>query len=156
MPSSSLTPQALVEKSEIIDVLYRYAKGIDDQNTIQVLSCFADDVQMNMLGQKIEGIEMLGKLFRGELAGPKAIGIDRINASTHVLANILIEINGNTATSDTQGIAHLYCTRGSSEAFLVRGIRYLDKFEKIDRGWVIKSRTHTATWQFETAPSRLS
>lgn len=62
----------LVDRTEITDVLYRYAKGIDDKDMQQVLDCFASDVEMDLLGRKISGKEMLTRLFRGEFGGPKA------------------------------------------------------------------------------------
>lgn len=140
----------LVDRTEITNVLYRYAKGIDDKDMQQVLGCFAPDIEMDQLGRKVVGIDMLTRLFRGEFGGPKsAIGVDRINASTHVLANILITLDGNSAKSDTQGIAHLSATRDGQDVFLVRGIRYLDEFRKVDNRWTICKRLHSETWQYE-------
>ena len=145
------------DRTEITDVLYRYAKGIDDKDMQQVLSCFAPDIEMDQLGRKVVGIDMLSRLLRGEFGGPKsAIGVDRINASTHVLANILISLNGNSAKADTQGIAHLYATRDGQDVFLVRGIRYMDEFRKLDGRWAICKRLHTETWQYEATPVRLA
>jgi ketosteroid isomerase-like protein len=145
------------DRIDITNVLYRYAKGIDDKDLQQVLSCFAPDIEMDQLGRKVIGIDMLARLFRGEFGGPKsAIGVDRINASTHVLANILISLNGDLAKADTQGIANLHATRDDQDVFLVRGIRYLDEFRKVDGRWAICKRVHTETWQYEATPVHLA
>ena len=153
---SDANANELSDRVEIANVLYRYAKGIDDKNLQQVLDCFAPDIEMDLLGRKVAGIESLTRLLRGEYGGPRsAIGVDRINASTHVLANILISLRGNTASADTQGIAHLHGTRDDQDVFLVRGIRYRDEFRKADGRWTICKRLHTETWQYETKPTGL-
>lgn len=147
----------LVDRIEITNVLYRYAKGIDDKDMQKVLDCFAPDIEMDLLGRKISGKEMLTRQFRGESGGPKAsIGVDRINASTHVLANILISLDGESAKTDTQGIANLHATRDDVDVFLVRGIRYLDEFRKVNGQWAISKRLHTETWQYEAVPVQLA
>lgn len=153
---AALTLLELSDRAQITDVLYRYAKGIDDGDPSRILSCFASDIHLEQLGRVVTGIDAVTRLFRGELGGPKsAIGVDRINASTHVLANILIELDGNAATADTQGIANLHATRDGDDVFLVRGIRYLDSFRKVDGHWLIARRVHTESWQFEALPAPL-
>lgn len=154
---SNANIEEFYDRIEITNVLYRYAKGIDDKNLPLVLSCFSPDIEMEQLGRKVIGIDMLTRLFRGEFGGPKsAIGVDRINASTHVLANILITLDGNSVKTDTQGIANLYATRDNEDVFLVRGIRYLDEFRKVGSRWTICKRLHTETWQYEATPVRLA
>ena len=153
---SNRTIEELADRAEITDVLYRYAKGIDDKNLQQILSCFSSDIDMEQLGRKVVGIDMLSRLFRGEFGGPKgSIGVDRINYSTHVLANILVSLDGDSAKTDTQGIANLHATRDGQDVFLVRGIRYLDEFRKVDGRWTICKRVHTETWQYEATAVRL-
>lgn len=154
---SDANANELSDRIEITNVLYRYAKGIDDKNLQQVLDCFSPDIEMDLLGRKVAGIDTVTRLLRGEYGGPRsAIGVDRINASTHVLANILISLHGNTASADTQGIANLHATRDDQDVFLVRGVRYLDEFRKADGRWTICKRSHTETWQYETTPTPLA
>ena len=154
---ANLTMLELSDRAQITDLLYRYAKGIDDQNWEQVLSCFAPEIHLEVLGRTVIGISEVRRFFRGELGGPKAaVGIDRITASTHVLANILIELAGDDASADTQGVANLQASRDGRDIFLVRGVRYIDTLKRIDGEWLIVLRRHTQSWQFESAPVPMS
>ncbi|EEF25521.1 conserved hypothetical protein, partial [Ricinus communis] len=81
---TDMTLLELRDRTQITDVLYRYAKGIDDKNPEQIISCFTSDIHLEQLGRSVIGIDEVARLFRGETGSPrKAIGVDRINASTH-------------------------------------------------------------------------
>lgn len=149
----AMTLLELSDRALITDVLFRYAKGIDDKNWEQVLSCFAPEIHLELLGRTVVGIGDVARLFRGELGGPRtAVGIDSILASTHILANSIIELNGDVATADTQGVANLHACRDGRDVFLVRGVRYVDTLKKMDGIWLIARRNHTESWQYEASP----
>lgn len=128
--------------------MFRYACGIDDRILDEVLACFTDDADVALEG----AAESIGDLrsFYAELLqeGPLGIG----EASTHVLAGMLVDIEGDTARVSTRGLAHLL--RG--DVVMVRGIRYDDCCTRTAAGWRIARRRHRADWQYEVPASAVS
>ena len=49
---SDANANELSDRIEIANVLYRYAKGIDDKNLQQVLDCFSSDIEMDLLDER--------------------------------------------------------------------------------------------------------
>jgi hypothetical protein len=59
------------------------------------------------------------------------------------------ELSGDTAKGDIFAIAH--CVVGPAESGIVRvrGIRYLDQYQRRPEGWRIMARKHVPLWQYD-------
>jgi ketosteroid isomerase-like protein len=139
------TLRRLADGEAIRSLMYSYARGVDERSLDGVLACFTDDADVALEGA-VESIADLrsfyGDLFR---AGPRGIG----EASTHLMSNVLADVEGDSAHVVTQAVAYL--RRG--DVVMVRGIRYDDDCTRTSAGWRIARRRHRAEWQFE-APAR--
>jgi SnoaL-like domain len=71
-------------------------------------------------------------------------GLSRYDVTLHVVANHLVELDGDTATGETYCLAHHVRTIGEGEAAHpsdhLMAIRYLDDFVRIEEGWRLAQR----------------
>ena len=71
-------------------------------------------------------------------------GLSRYDVTLHVVANHLVEIDGDTATGETYCLAHHVRTIGEAEqahlSDYLMAIRYLDVYSRTDEGWRIVQR----------------
>jgi ketosteroid isomerase-like protein len=136
----------MTDRDEILDVIARYAHTVDERDIEGILSCFAPDGRIEFEGGRItgeghDGIRTaFGEAFARPALAPPA-------ASTHLMANTLVTIDGDTAHAETQGVAYL----ASSElgTVVTRGLRYSDDLRRGADGWRITRRIHRSIWQTE-------
>lgn len=125
----------LLDRAAIQDVLLRYARGVDRRDIDLVASCFTPDAAYD------------GALARGTIADALAalrVAVTRYTSTLHVLANQLIEIDGDTARSETYALAHHCLPDG---ALRIVALRYLDELVRHDDGWRICRRTAQREWE---------
>jgi len=68
-------------------------------------------------------------------------------ASTHLNANTLVTIEGDTARAETQAVAYL--ASAALGTVTTRGLRYSDRLRREAGGWRIAHRVHRSFWQAE-------
>ncbi|HQR02916.1 MAG: nuclear transport factor 2 family protein [Proteobacteria bacterium] len=131
----------LLEKSAIRDVLYRYCRGLDRMDKPMSYAVFAAESTTNYHG-----------IYQGTGHG----FIDWVWEShklmathSHQITNMLIDLQGNTATSEAYVtvILQQHRTEGAVE-IQCRG-RYLDRWTKRDGRWEIVEREHIIDTQSE-------
>src|SRR5262249_53547003 len=108
--------QELVDRSAIHDVLLRYARGVDRRDLDLVASCF------------VPGAAYDGALGQGSVETALAAlreTLPRYGSTMHFMGNQLIEVNGDTASSETYAVAY-HRSHTEGEPLLVVGVRYLD------------------------------
>jgi len=127
---------------------YRYARALDDRDVEGVVAYFTRDADVAVEGAE-EPITDLRAFFAG-LAGEGKLNLGEV--STHVMANVLVELDGDRATAQTDGVVHLL--RGG--IVLVRGVRYSDVCACTGAGWLIARRRHQALWQFNVPAAAVS
>ena len=131
---------------EISRLLARYPGEVDGRNVKGVMSCFASDAHLSFNGGaavangETEMVAFWQRLFGGTVLG---------EASTHLLSNYVIDIDGDRATATSQGVAFIL----SDGQVRVRGITYDDVLIRTPAGWRLSSRKHNAQWQFDTPAS---
>lgn len=140
----------LADRAAISDVLARYLREIDRQHWDLVAACFTEDAVVNYGGRYAgQGREEQAAFFRTlSQAG-------RLLATTHILSNILIEINADDAVVESYTLS---ChARGAPQTkpteFALRGLRYMDTFRRTAGGWKIAHRTLAADWEVEAVPT---
>jgi 3-phenylpropionate/cinnamic acid dioxygenase small subunit len=121
-----------LERFAIADVLARYARGCDTNDLELVRDCFTADAVLEYEG--------LPPLPRGadDFVDYAGHVLSRLASTQHLLGNIVVAVDGDSATSS----AYVQATHqaASGESFTSGG-RYDDEFVRTDEGWKIARRT---------------
>jgi hypothetical protein len=132
--------ELLLTRAEITDVLYRYCRGIDRRDFDLVRSCYHPDAAEEH-GDYIGDVD--GFLTRA------ARNLARCERTMHFLGNILIEIDGTVARSESYALAYHRLPAPDADRSArdrVVGLRYLDRFTERDGQWRISSRRCVCDW----------
>ena len=130
--------QALLDRQAIHDVVVRYCRGIDRLDLELVRGCYhpdATDDHGSFLGTRDEYVEWVGGVLM------------RYTGTMHVVANHLVELDGDVARSETYGVAyHHGDPPDDHRRNFTTGFRYVDRFERRDREWRIATRVAVREW----------
>jgi ketosteroid isomerase-like protein len=128
----------LLDRAAIRDVLARYAHAVDRRDLAGVAACFtADAAYEGSLGEG--SIEVALRALRERMA--------QYASTMHFLGNQLIELSGDTATSETYAIAYHQLQVGDGRRNMAVGVRYLDTLARTPSGWLICRREVKLEWQ---------
>jgi hypothetical protein len=135
----------LLDKQAITEVLYRYCRGCDRAEEQAILACFHPGSLHRHGG------------FEGTSADFTALAMKIIRATKltkHLLTNVLIELQGSVAYSESHYFAyHRQVDRNSgAESDYFTGGRYLDRFEKRAGTWKIVRRVGLIDFERHEAP----
>ena len=152
--------QELEDRAEITDLINRYGNGIRLGDAEQIVSCFADDAVVDHgHGQAVTGREALLAYFGHQTVSAAARSVltfDQKVASTPVMSNVLIDLNGDTAHCESMCLAiHTGYLDGQGKV-IVRGTRNIDDLVRTASGWKISRRVHPAVWAFEVPGTPLA
>jgi hypothetical protein len=142
--SAELSLRRLIDESDVSQVILRYADGIDRRDFGQVWRCFSADAHV------------IGSSFSGPVAEylPRLLeGVRSFGATQHFMGNQLIQVEADTAHTETYAIAHHFRDSAGEEEALIMGVRYEDDLVRTDDGrWVIARREAFAMWKRASAP----
>lgn len=134
-----MTVEQLTAKQEIRDALARYCRGLDRMDKEMVQAVFHDDASVDYIGIfEGTGADFVDWVWK--------IHVDHMQCHSHQITNVLAEIDGNRATSETYVTVALWTqpdADGQVSEIVSRG-RYLDRWEKRDERWAIEHRIHLA------------
>ena len=136
--SSADQVEALIAKQAITEIIYRYCRGLDRMDRDLTLSCWHEG-----------GTDDHGALYSGSAEGfvewlwPVHAAMER---TQHTIHNILIEVDGDKAGSESYYIVYLRTQTLDGLVDIVGGGRYCDNFEKNDGVWRIRHRQSVADW----------
>ena len=136
----------LGDREAIRDCLSRYGRAIDRADHALLYEIFWPDASIE---------------FEGLINGPISEYIEKIVPETaqameqtaHFLGNMLIEIDGDCAVTESYVQAFHRLPNEDRPYDLVLGGRYLDRLEKRDDCWRILSRRFVCDWFREYADS---
>ena len=126
----------LVDKQAIRDVLSRYCRGLDRMDKEMALSVWYPEGTADYQGI----YEGTGHGFIEWVWGAHAA----MERHSHQITNVLIELDGEQATSEAYVTVVLWTlpdSEGRQQELVGRG-RYLDRWEKRGDGWAIMHRIH--------------
>lgn len=130
--------QSLLDKQSIYEVLVRYCRGVDRCDESLIRSAFHSDSYDDHGYWKGSGHE-LAPFLADRLRNANS-------ATTHSITNVLIELDGDLALSESQVHATLI-RRGQGPVEVdVVGARYLDRFSRRENAWRIEHRTVVLDW----------
>jgi hypothetical protein len=129
---------AVDDRIAIVDIILRYAQGLDERNWDMVASCFTADAQATY-GDTVlaPGVDNIIGHVRG---------LENLSASTHLMGGTRIDLHGDEADTFTPAAVFL----ATGESVRSRGLRYRDHFVRRGDEWRIQVRIHTVHWMYES------
>jgi|JI10StandDraft_1071094.scaffolds.fasta_scaffold10175_9 ketosteroid isomerase-like protein len=135
MSSSEERIARMLDKEDIREALLHYTRGIDRH-----------DVSIMTKAYHADATDDHGE-YNGTAAGfieyANRVHSDGFFAHQHYVGNHTIELDGDTARTETYFLASL---RRDDGATMLCGGRYIDKFERRDGKWAIAHRTSMLEW----------
>ncbi|MGV0793506.1 nuclear transport factor 2 family protein [Mycolicibacterium sp. XJ1819] len=137
----------LLDREEIRDVIYRYARGIDRRDFELVRQCYHPDGidrHPGFTGARDDYIEWLRNI------------LPRYAFTVHFVGNVLVETDGDEAAAESYTVAYHASAEDVDNARenFIAGIRYADRFTRNGRGWRIAERTVITDWVQPWQPDR--
>jgi 3-phenylpropionate/cinnamic acid dioxygenase small subunit len=129
--------ERLLDERAVRHVMLRYARGVDDRDWEQVRSCFAPDAFVLGTGHSGVRDEYLDQLF---------VGVARFGVTMHTIGNQILEVDGDSARTETDLIARHFRDADGSDEELVLAVRYHDQLRRDGSGWVITRREVRRLW----------
>lgn len=144
-----MTPDDLVARAEIGDVLDDYALAIDTRDWPLLASLFAPDASLDYTAS-------------GGPSGPRDDVLDWLQSTLpgltltqHLLTNRRIRVTGDRAKARSELFNPLlFDNQGNTAAVLLGGV-YEDRLERRDGRWQIVERTHRTTWTAGPFPAKV-
>ncbi|WP_157221091.1 nuclear transport factor 2 family protein [Flavisphingomonas formosensis] len=128
----------LLDKGDIHDRLMRYARGIDRNDGELCGDTFWPDALVDHGHSKFKG-DTVGELFA-------TVSKHNAHRQVHQITNLVIELNGDLATSEAQHWYTAETERNGVAYLLSRSLRYVDRWEKRNDEWRIFHRTTIESW----------
>jgi uncharacterized protein (TIGR02246 family) len=129
---------------EIRELVERYASAADRADGEAVATLFTTDGQLVV--HLVPGSDE-SSTRRGHDEITTAISwMSRYAATQHVIANSVIDVDGDAATGRTQCTAHHVETSGGESTDTVLYITYDDRFTRVDDKWRIERRELRVRW----------
>lgn len=139
---NGIDPAELADRLAIRALVDLYARAADRVDGEGAASLFTPDGALRIFerGREAPVRERLGR----DAIATAFAGLSRYDVTLHVVANHIVEIEGDTATGETYCIAHHVHTIGEgaerSRSDHMMAIRYLDTFVRTTEGWFIAQR----------------
>lgn len=132
------TAAELAAKQAVTEVIYRYCRGIDRMDRALTLSCWhpggTDDHAPLYCGSAEGFVDWVWPVHAAMLS------------TRHVVSNVLIEVDGDRATSETYWTVTLRTPSPRGVTDIVGGGRYLDRLECINGLWAFRHRQSVHDW----------
>ncbi len=135
--------QAVLDKSEISEVLYRFARGLDRIDETQLRSVFHHDATIDLGPGMFQGTS---NDYMHWVVGV----MGQVRSSHHLIGNILPALEGDVALVESYATAHFRMDKPTGREDVFMGSRYLDRFERRPSGvagvWKIMHRKQVIDW----------
>ena len=130
--------QVLLDKQAIYEVMTRYCRGLDRCDAELIESVFHPDAVMD------HGDFACSP---GEFARIAVQVLGNIGPTLHHLTNIHIDLDGDTAYTESYGLAYQRCDMDGKEIDSFVGARLVERFERRDgKTWKIADRKTILEW----------
>ncbi len=131
--------EAMADRADILDCLYRYCRGMDRLDRDLARSAYHDEALDDHVGFVGPVEEFLDWAFAYHGTQVR---------HQHYITNHSVELDGDVAHGETY---YLFVGAMTDEAapLTITGGRYLDRFERRDDRWAIAARVCTVEWMSE-------
>ena len=138
--------QELIDKQKIRDLASRYARAVDRDDWVTVKACFTDDATDD------HGV------VKGSIDNLVTVASEILSTTwgiMHCLCQHYIEIEEDSARGEIYALTtrRRHAEGGDGQEDTFSGLRYVDRYKKIDGEWKIAERATTLEW-CTTIPSR--
>jgi hypothetical protein len=131
------------ERIDVIDVLHRFARGIDGRDFELYRSVFADEIDLDYSSYRPENI---GRWKADDWAARAARLFPGFDATMHAITNASAVIDGDQAVLDANVQAHhVVVVDGTTRRYTIAGA-YHDRLERTAVGWRIVAKTLQVWW----------
>lgn len=137
--------QALLDKTEITELLTRYLRAIDRGDIATLRACYADGATEEHGGIYAGPAQGYVDSIEAALRHPRAVG-------THALSNVLIEIEGDRALAEHYVLALTRVRVDAGVTDYLVASRIIDDLERLDGRWLITRRRLRFDWSQELGP----
>jgi hypothetical protein len=144
-PGHDTLLERLLARTEILEVLARYARGVDRADAALLKSCYHPDA-----------IEEHGGNYTGNAFAYVDGAVPRIRAMgamQHLLGSSHIEFDGDIAWVETYLWTFARFTRDGHDIDTFTGGRLIDRFERRSGSWRIAHRRTVFDWNRDTPAS---
>ena len=128
---------ALADKADCAELLARLARGLDRRDAALLSSVFHPDATDDH------------GLFQGsatEFVAWVIPVLETMKRTQHVLGQMLVELDGDRAASETYFVAYHVIPGEGGDIFMIAAGRYLDRFDRRDGVWKISHRHAVYDW----------
>lgn len=130
--------QELLDKQQIRDLLARYSRGADRADWDAVRDCFTEDATDD------HGVV---KGTAADLIAYASVAEATWRGRMHSLLQQYVEVDGETARGETYALTSRRCTNDDGlDEDVLTGLRYVDKFTKVEGRWKIAERVTVLEW----------
>jgi hypothetical protein len=131
--------RTLADKQEIAEQCVRYMSALDTRDWALLESCFTGSPVFVHPGGRLEG-------FPAILARTSA-ALGPLDATQHLLGNVLVEVDGETARSSCYFQAqHVRAGTPGGDTYVIAG-SYTDRWVRTPAGWRIAERVQAYLWR---------
>lgn len=135
--------QAVVDKSEISELLYHLARGLDRTDETLLRSAFHPDATIDLGPGVFQGTT-------GDYVHWVLGVLSQIRESHHMIGNVLVTLEGDVALVESYCQAHFRLDKPTGREDVFMGSRYLDRMERRPGGpagvWKIMHRKQVIDW----------
>ena len=137
--------QVLLDKQEIRDVLMTYCRAIDRVDRELLASVYHPDADDDHGPLKGKMVDLIEGIFEG---------LERLSTTSfHSLSNILVDVDGDVAHSESYVTAcHTATSEQKGKYVWIFAGRYIDRFERRGGVWKIANRRTVMDWEYITPP----
>jgi hypothetical protein len=136
--TDSVTLQALKDRTDIEEVLYRYSSGVDSFDSAAVRSCLADDIE-GIYGNAdpVHGGDQLTEWIAGATAS--------VIWQHHLLNVYHVTVDADQAKTVSY-LTSYQVFKENPKAAIILVARYHDEFSRTADGWKIQKRIMELLW----------
>lgn len=139
--------QAMLDKHEITELLYTYARAADRHDNDVMRSLYHEDATDDH-GAFFKGLAMAFIDQLPQIQAPMKI-------LHHNITNINIKLDGDYAEGEVYVLAYHQVATETAPLDLLIGGRYLDKYARRNQQWKFAERAVLADWATIDQPSRV-
>ena len=142
--------QALWDRTQIIELMHRYAAGVDSRDWVSLRAMFTDEIGAEMLGLDADlGIPKVTTPERW--IDTVSRGLAQYTVTQHSMSNHRIELNGDRALCVTYVVAqHFKQGEKNQQSIYAMGGYYSNEMVRTADGWKIGKWKLTGTWETNT------
>lgn len=139
--------RTLLDRRELYDLALRYARAADRRDYPAFRELFVEKGRIAVHHGDAFRTEPQFSMEGRETIVGRMNGLERYERTNHVVANQLVEVDGDRATGETYCIAHHIHRDDGVPMNLTMAIRYQDRFVRENGRWYFEERRLGVDWE---------